>query len=71
MSDTESNLFKDYVQRKKTMNADIIYGDIDIDSMHNLEFVQQRRLLMWQRLFNQQSCSSPAWDFLSRSFGSG
>lgn len=66
MSDTESNLFKDYMQRKKTMNADIIYGDIDIDSMHNLEFVQERKTLMC----NQQSCSSPGWDFPSQSFGS-
>lgn len=35
MSHTESNLLEDYMQRKKTMNADIICGDIDIESMHN------------------------------------
>lgn len=34
ISDTEYNLCTDYFQRKKTMNADVIYGDIDIDSMH-------------------------------------
>lgn len=48
VSDTESNLLKDYMQRKKTMNADIIYEDIDIDSMHNLEFVQPWRTVIWR-----------------------